>query len=64
MSPCADCPHRKVTCHDHCPEYTEWHDTLVLAKESLKGANKAVALLADNHIGRRDTWRKRMNRLK
>ena len=32
QNPCQDCPHRKLTCHDHCSEYTEWHDALVLAK--------------------------------
>ena len=63
MSPCQDCPYRKLTCHDHCDEYNEWHDALVMAKESVHIANNAVRLLSDNYTHRRDRWRRRNKKL-
>lgn len=61
-SPCQECPYRKLTCHDHCSEYTEWHDALVLAKESVSMANRAIDLLADGYYQRRDAWKKKLKR--
>ena len=46
-SPCQDCPYRKLTCHDRCYEYNEFHDALVEAKQNLKKANRAIGLLID-----------------
>lgn len=44
-SPCQDCPHRKLRCHDRCEEYNEWHDALVEAKAKVKEAFKAIDFL-------------------
>lgn len=44
-SPCQDCPHRKVMCHDRCGEYNEWHDALVEAKAKVKAAYNAINYL-------------------
>lgn len=63
MSPCMNCPHRKLTCHDHCDEYLEWHDELVLAKEAVHTANQAIVMLVDNYTHRRDLWRRRNKKL-
>lgn len=63
MSPCMNCPHRKLMCHDHCDEYLEWHDELVLAKQAVHTANTAVAMLAENYTHRRDRWRRRNKKL-
>ena len=61
-SPCQDCPHRKVTCHDRCDDYMEYHDTLLAAKKALKVADKAVSLLADGYANRRRNWVRRGQR--
>ncbi len=61
-SPCQDCPHRKLTCHDRCDEYMAYHDALVAAKDAVKLANKAVELLADGYYRRRDNWFKGGNK--
>lgn len=45
--PCQDCPHRKLTCHDHCDEYAEWHDIILTAKEAIWLSQRAVDLLID-----------------
>lgn len=45
VSPCYECPHRKVMCHDRCEEYMEFHDGLVAAKKSLRAASEAVDYL-------------------
>lgn len=57
-SPCQDCPYRKLTCHDHCDEYAEWHDVLVTAREALRTSKRAVDLLIEENEKRK----KRMNR--
>ncbi len=57
-SPCQNCPYRKLTCHDHCDEYTEWHDVLVTAREALRASKRAVDLLIEENEKRK----KRMNR--
>lgn len=46
-SPCQDCPHRKLTCHDRCEEYLEFHDALVEAKKHLRKAQNAIDFLID-----------------
>lgn len=46
-SPCQDCPHRKLKCHDRCDEYNEWHDALVDAKKKLTAASDAVNFLLE-----------------
>lgn len=63
-SPCQDCPHRKLTCHDRCEEYMAYHDALVAAKDALRLANKAVELLADGHAKRKNRWIRKGNKLK
>lgn len=57
-SPCQDCPHRKLYCHDRCDEYLEWHDTILAAKKALKVADKAVSLLAEGYAKRSKRWTK------
>lgn len=47
VSPCYNCPHRKVMCHDRCDEYMEFHDALVEAKKSLDNANRAIRFLIE-----------------
>lgn len=63
-SPCMDCPHRKLTCHDRCNEYLAYHDALVAAKEAVRVADKAIELLADGFYRRRDNWFKGVNKKK
>jgi len=46
-SPCQECPHRKLKCHDRCDEYLEWHDALVDAKKKLTAASDAVDFLLE-----------------
>lgn len=46
-SPCYECPHRRVTCHDRCPEYLEYHDALVEARDKLTAARRAIDYLID-----------------
>lgn len=46
-SPCQECPHRKLKCHDRCDEYLEWHDALVDAKRKVAEAYDAMELLLD-----------------
>ena len=46
-SPCQDCPHRKLTCHDKCDEYLEFHDALVEARKSLRKAQSAIDFLIE-----------------
>lgn len=46
-SPCQECPHRRLTCHDRCDEYREWHDALVDAKKKLTAASDAVDFLLE-----------------
>lgn len=58
-SPCMDCPYRKLTCHDQCPEYTEYHDTLVAAREALRTADKALDLLLGNFRERKAKWERK-----
>lgn len=60
--PCQDCPHRKLTCHDHCDEYTEWHDIILTAKESIRLGQKAVDLLADGVAKRKRRWHRRTDK--
>lgn len=60
--PCQDCPERKLTCHDRCAVYMEYHDALVEARESLKKANAALDFLTDGYIRRKTRsrdWRER-----
>ena len=45
VSPCFECPHRKISCHDRCEEYLAFHDGLVEAKKSLRQANEAIDYL-------------------
>lgn len=52
-SPCMDCPYRKLTCHDRCEEYNEYHETLVAARQALRTADKAVGILIDNYQKRK-----------
>lgn len=61
--PCQNCTSRKPVCHDKCEAYIDWHDQLVMAKEAVHTANKAVAMLVENYVNRRDSWRKKMGRL-
>lgn len=61
--PCQDCPERKLTCHDRCDAYLEWHDQLVLAKEALHAADKTIIMLVENYTRRRDSWRRRTKKL-
>lgn len=63
-SPCMDCQHRKLTCHDRCNEYLAYHDALVAAKEAVRVADKAIELLADGFYRRRDKWFKGGNKKK
>lgn len=46
-SPCQECPHRKMKCHDQRDEYLEWHDALVDAKKKLTAASDAVDFLLE-----------------
>ena len=46
-SPCLDCPHRKLRCHDRCEEYLMWHDALVDAKRKITAAQDALDFLLD-----------------
>ena len=46
-SPCQDCPHRKLKCHDRCDEYIEWHDARVEARDKLTAARRAIDYLID-----------------
>lgn len=48
-SPCQNCPYRKLTCHDRCKEYNEYHDALVNAKRKLGEATEAVDFLMKMH---------------
>ncbi len=57
--PCQDCPHRKLTCHDHCGEYADWHDALVAAKEAVRLSEEVVGLFADHYRRTKDWWRRR-----
>jgi len=52
-SPCMNCPHRKLVCHDHCNEYAEWNAALVEAKAALNKASKAVDYLVEMTYKRR-----------
>lgn len=45
VSPCYECPYRKIMCHDRCDEYLAFHDELVEAKKSLRAASDAVDYL-------------------
>lgn len=47
LCPCHECPYRKLTCHDHCREYIEYHDALVEAKRKVREAAQAVEYLRD-----------------
>lgn len=58
-SPCQNCPHRKLTCHDRCEEYIAYHDALVAAKDALRVADGAIALLRENYLNRRNNWKRR-----
>ena len=63
MSPCMNCPHRKLVCHDYCEEYQAWHEPLVRAKEESMKRGNAGALLVENFTHRRDRWRRRNKKL-
>lgn len=62
-SPCQDCPHRKLTCHDRCDEYMAYHDALVAAKEALRVADDAIGMLKENYIRRKNHWKRGNHRL-
>ena len=51
-SPCLDCPHRRVYCHDRCEEYLSFHDDLVAAKQELRKAYTAMEFLIDMYAKR------------
>lgn len=55
-SPCQNCPYRKLTCHDHCEEYNDYHAALVEAKRELSGAQLAIDLLLANYRIRKARW--------
>lgn len=46
-SPCYECPYRKVSCHDRCVEYLEYHDALVEAKRKVREAADAIEYLRE-----------------
>ena len=50
--PCRDCPHRKLVCHDHCGEYRQYHDELVVARAEVKKARDAYDFLLDAFLKR------------
>lgn len=41
QSPCCECPHRKLTCHDRCPEYLSYNEEKLRAKQSFKDKHEA-----------------------
>ena len=51
-SPCENCPHRKLTCHDRCEEYLTFHAELVAAKDELRKAYNAIDFLIDMYVKR------------
>lgn len=57
-SPCQNCPHRKLTCHDRCDEYQAYHNALVEAKKALRKASDAMDLLITSYLDRKDRWRR------
>lgn len=61
-SPCQECPHRKLRCHDRCDEYLEWHDALVEAKTKVKAAFDAIDFLDQMARKRAKKARLRKNR--
>lgn len=60
--PCQNCPYRKATCHDHCEEYLDWHDTLVAAKDALRIADKAIDLVVEGVYKRKRLWHRKGER--
>lgn len=44
-SPCQNCPHRAVICHDSCEEYDIYHDALVMAKKDLDRTYEVIDYL-------------------
>lgn len=46
-SPCQECPHRKLMCHDRCDDYLSWNEALVEARMALRKASDAVDFLAE-----------------
>lgn len=60
--PCMDCPYRKLTCHDHCEEYTDWHDEVLAAKLALHKADDALDMILAHQRKRRDRWFKGGNK--
>lgn len=62
MSPCMDCPHRKLRCHSQCAEYLEWHDALLEAKSKTKAALDAIDFLEQMARKRANMERRRKRR--
>jgi len=52
-SPCHECPHRKLTCHDRCKEYLEFNEKRLASRNAFKGEHEAITFLVKGVFKRR-----------
>ena len=49
ISPCYECPERKLYCHSRCEEYLKFKESLEAAKKESYSRYEAVDLLIKNY---------------
>lgn len=50
ISPCQNCPERRLVCHDYCPAYLEYHEERVKAREVLRKERYASRYLIEQSL--------------